>query len=590
MTALRAKAYLRVSTLKQAEEGMSLEAQEEKIAAVCAAEGWELVEVVAEAKTGDRGREKLEALFADLDSFDKLIIAKVDRFGRNFAQSVELKDRLDRAGKDLVCLDPRIDFGTNVGQLVWANLLAVAQMERANIGERVAATSELNRKAGKLQGGHETFGLRWKRDGESGIEVVRDEAPVVLRWFTEYAAGGTANSIARGLDRDGIRTRSGGKWKPQALSKRLADPKYKGAVAYKGEIVAEDAHEAIVPPDLWDRVAALRAARRSRRGGGRGRPPKADQLFAGGALKCGECGAPMYTRTYRHGRGVYFCKGRDEFGPDHCSQGAIDAVTIDAAATDYFLNIAHDTEATRRQFEEVVALRLSEARALSSQAEGAVQRLHALAAKLDRDYGSGDLSAATFDRLSTQTAEELTGAEEEAKRHRRRLAEVEAGAEVGDAEAEMLAWLSELRAAVGGEVRDTDSLASLRAALTRLFDGFRFVPNPSPLAVEFEPGELQIGAARLEPILKPTAWPVEVELTATFERIGLAAPTKNELSGCRGRRRGRSGRPRSSPRRCPGAPRSSPHIAPPARSSVAAPIPEAAAPRSPPAPAPRPRR
>lgn len=529
--ALRAIAYLRVSTTKQAEEGMSIPAQREKAVALCEAEAWTLIDVVEEARSGgDRDRAGLASIFADLSRFDVLIIGKIDRFGRSFVHNVELKGQLDDAGVSLVALDTRMNYSTTVGKLVWANLSAVAQMERENIGERVAATSKQNRAAGKLQGGNETYGLRWKRDGKAGVEVVSAEAPVVLRWFTEYAAGGTANSIARGLKRDGIRTRKGNYFTPQVISRRLADPKYKGDVSFKGEVVAVGAIPAIVPPDLWDRVAALRAARRSKQSEGRGRPPKADQLFAGGFMKCGVCGHPFYTRTYRNGRGIYFCKGRDEYGPDHCSQGAIDAAIIDAAAADYFLNIAHDTEATRRQFEEVVALRVSEARALTEQAENALQRLHGLTVKLDADYASGDLSAATFERLSTKTAEELTAAEEEAKRHRRRLDEVEAGAEVGDAEAEMLAWLSELRAAVAGEVKDTDTVASLRAALSRLFDGFRFVPNPSPLVVESEWSELQIGTARLEPILKQTAWPVEVELTATFERIGLAAPPKKELS------------------------------------------------------------
>jgi site-specific DNA recombinase len=531
----RAIAYLRVSTTRQAEEGKSLPAQRAKAEALCEAEGWTLIEVIEEARSGgDRDREGLASIFADLSRFDVLIIGKIDRFGRSFVHNVELKGKLDDAGVDLLALDTRMNYSTSVGKLVWANLSAVAQMERENIGERVAATSRQHRAAGKLQGGHETYGYRWVRDGHAGTEVVRDEAPVVLRWFTEYAAGGTANSIAVGLKEGGIRTRSGGLFKPQAISRYLTKAVYKGDVEYKGEVVAEDAHEAIVPRQLWDRVAALREQNRLKRGGGRGRPPKAGHLFTGGTLKCGECASSMHTRTYANGRGIYFCKGRDEFGKDYCSQGALDAATIDAAAADYFLNIAHDTEATRRQFEEVVALRLTEARALHSQAEGALSKLVAFASKVDADYASGDLGAASFERLSARVAGELPGAEEEAKRLGRRLAEVEAGAEVGDAEAELLAWLSDLRAAVAGEVKGAGSVEALRAALTRVFDGFRFVREPdSPMSLH-EPQALRVApGARLQPILGEAwagNWDAPVVPRIVIERVGLDVPRKKELS------------------------------------------------------------
>jgi len=51
----RAALYIRVSTEEQAEEGYSLEAQQERLTAYCEAQGWDVVDVYA----GDIAAERL---------------------------------------------------------------------------------------------------------------------------------------------------------------------------------------------------------------------------------------------------------------------------------------------------------------------------------------------------------------------------------------------------------------------------------------------------------------------------------------------------------------------------------------------------
>ena len=162
----------------------------------------------------------------DLSGIDKFIVAKVDRFGRDFAHSVALKDRLDEAGVDLVCLDPRIDFSTSVGVVVWANLTSVAQMERRNIGDRVSATSGLHRAAGKAAGGPRPYG--YDRRPEGGLIVNREEAVIVRRMYGERAAGTKVMEICRGLDRDRIRTYTGARFAARTVARILRTPSIQG--------------------------------------------------------------------------------------------------------------------------------------------------------------------------------------------------------------------------------------------------------------------------------------------------------------------------------------------------------------------------
>jgi hypothetical protein len=84
----------------------------------------------------------------------------------------------------------------------------------------------------------------------------------------------------------------------------------------------------------------------------------------------------------------------------------------------------------------------------------------------------GDLTAAEWRELRADLAPELDAAQAEAERLRERLQSVEADTAVTDVEAELLAQLARIRAAVAGEVTDASGVAAVRSALLRLFEGF----------------------------------------------------------------------------------------------------------------------
>src|SRR5579862_4744812 len=87
---LRALAYLRVSTVGQAERGMSLAAQRDRVTEYIKAKRWQLVDIVEEAASGGiREGEEFSwqhrpALLnvmerAEQHEFDVLLVAKLDR-------------------------------------------------------------------------------------------------------------------------------------------------------------------------------------------------------------------------------------------------------------------------------------------------------------------------------------------------------------------------------------------------------------------------------------------------------------------------------------------------------------------------------
>ncbi len=110
----RTVAYLRVSTDKQAEHGVSLAAQEEKVRAYASLYDLDLVDVVvdagASAKTLDR--EGLNRALAMLDGgdADALLVVKLDRLTRSVRDLGDLVERYfanDRAA--LLSVSEQID-------------------------------------------------------------------------------------------------------------------------------------------------------------------------------------------------------------------------------------------------------------------------------------------------------------------------------------------------------------------------------------------------------------------------------------------------------------------------------------------------
>ena len=214
-------AYLRVSTEKQVDHGVSLDAQRAKIEAYSQVYDLELVGIEVDAgvsaKTMDRPalRRALEAL--ESGEAQALLVVKLDRLTRSVRDLGTLVERYFESGKcSLMSVSENIDTRTAAGRLVLNVLASVSQWEREAIGERTSVA--MQHKAARLEytGGRVPYGYTLDSDGVHLVED-RIEQAVINEAIRLRKSGLSLRAVGKELVRKGYRTRKGSKFAPQQV-------------------------------------------------------------------------------------------------------------------------------------------------------------------------------------------------------------------------------------------------------------------------------------------------------------------------------------------------------------------------------------
>lgn len=211
-------AYVRVSTQDQANEGVSLAAQEARIAAYCEAMGWAGLETVRDAG-GSAKSLKRPGVAAMLEGVrlglvGRIVVAKLDRLTRSVRDLTDLIELCAKHDVALVSVGETLDTSTAAGRMVVNMLGVVAAWEREAIGERTA-TALAHKRQRRVAYGPTPFGF--VRVGDALVPEPQEQ-DALMQAVRMDRAGASFREIAGRLTKLGVRPHRGKSWHPSSVS------------------------------------------------------------------------------------------------------------------------------------------------------------------------------------------------------------------------------------------------------------------------------------------------------------------------------------------------------------------------------------
>ncbi|MDH2133277.1 recombinase family protein [Sphingobium yanoikuyae] len=210
----KAVAYLRVSTDKQGQSGLGLEAQRDAVARYAAANSVDLIGEHIEVETGKGANalSKRPELVAALATAKRekagLIIAKLDRLARN----VHFISGLMETGVEFAVADM-----PNADRFQLHLFAALAEKEAEVISHRTKAALAAAKARGTVLGKHgKTLAAANKAEAMDRLE------PISADLLALKAEGLSIRKMVEALNSRAIPSPAGGKWHPASLHKALA--------------------------------------------------------------------------------------------------------------------------------------------------------------------------------------------------------------------------------------------------------------------------------------------------------------------------------------------------------------------------------
>lgn len=257
---MRAALYARVSTEDQAKEGFSIPAQLKRLNAYCKARGWQAVSEYVDDGYSGRSirRPAYERMMQEKNSWDVLVVLKMDRIHRNSRNFALMMDDLDTWKKEFNSMQEAFDTTTAIGRFVMDTIQRIAQLESEQIGERVkmGMTQKARKGAGYLGFG-QPYGYNYS--GKK-LTLVEDEADAIRSMFMLYANGLSLQEVADRLNSDGIPPKRGARWSKGSIFAVLKNPLYTGHVSWDG-ILRQAGHQPIVTSEDFNAVQAMMSSR-----------------------------------------------------------------------------------------------------------------------------------------------------------------------------------------------------------------------------------------------------------------------------------------------------------------------------------------
>lgn len=285
--------YVRVSTDKQAKEGDSVPAQLSALKEyVKNHNNYVLIgEYIDDGVSGTSfdKRNELQRLLDDVkkDAIDIILFTRMDRWFRSVRHYSVTQDILDKHHVDWIAIwEPIYDTTTPAGRLIVNQMMAIAQFEAENTGQRIRQVFEYKKQKREVLSGKVPFGYRIENK-----HLVPDEknADVVRRLFETYKQTSSLSETQRRMVGTGIPVTK------SSMKLLLKKPVYIGSL-----YGIDDYCEPIVSKELFDEVQRLLSINYKISNN------KHEYIFSG-LIRCGCCGKGMSGHQTTGHKSRYRC-------------------------------------------------------------------------------------------------------------------------------------------------------------------------------------------------------------------------------------------------------------------------------------------
>lgn len=340
--------YVRVSSDSQT-ENYSIPQQKEYIASYCKLKQWNLIKIYVDGGfTGaNTNRPALQDLIDNLDSYDIVLVYKLDRLSRMQKDVLTLIDLMAEHDCKFVSIQENFDTTTPLGMAMIGIMAAFAQLERTTIKERMAIGRQGRTKKGLWRAGSN---VPTGYDYIDGHLVIREDEAVQIRKIFELALQGWTINKIRTYMHEHYTNRYSSWAQTSAVSTCLRNKLYIGMLpsrtdntVYKGE------HEPIIDEETFYQVQRILDARTENYDQVHKHPFKARYLLTG-ITYCGQCGGHV-SIVSGHGYAYYGCNHntadpRQKMKPK-CATANYNSKKLEKLIIDEVLMLSYDDNAIK---------------------------------------------------------------------------------------------------------------------------------------------------------------------------------------------------------------------------------------------------
>lgn len=348
--------YIRVSTEKQADDGDSIEMQENLAKEIIKEDGGVLYKIYSEpavsaTKTKLKDRKRLLECLSDAENglFTHLIVYRRDRLARRTEDSLAIRSILEEAGCSLIFSargEQQMVLNDPYGKLMENIHSSLAEIESAQTAIRVSDTLKDKARRGEFTGGNLPYGYETIN---KHLVPIESEKGIIKEVEDMYLNGFGIYSIIKWLEGEEVKgvgkrmtpatrkkqyKRSSSRWTKEVITSILFNPTYSGYMtySYEGDKKKNKNSDTVINIKS-DRITPMRSEEtqnrinniRNKKKSVLQAPRKYNTSFLlTGLLICKECGQEYRSRTSTRKDGssysYYICKGRDGRTVQTCTQ------------------------------------------------------------------------------------------------------------------------------------------------------------------------------------------------------------------------------------------------------------------------------